>query len=110
MPLQVLKDIQSIVVGEIMVDELQSFDTALGTGLGLGKTPRSKLSSQIDYGRPTKSASAGCAGDLPRLEKELRIVLDRCPPPPRQDLVTYTEKPFHRHSRQQDHQMCVKRK
>ena len=84
MPLQVLRDtkegIQSIVVGEIRVDELQSFDTALSTGLGLGKTPRSKLLSQIDSGKPTKSASTGCAADLPRLEKELRIVLDRCPP------------------------------
>ena len=84
MPLQVLRDtkegIQSIVVGEITVDELQSFDTALSTGLGLGKTPRSKLLSQIDSGKPTKSASTGCAADLPRLEKELRIVLDRCPP------------------------------
>ena len=84
MPLQVLKDtkegIQSIVVGEITVDELQSFDTGLSTGLGLGKTPRSETLSQIDSGKPTKSASAGCAADLPRLEKELRIVLNRCPP------------------------------
>ena len=84
MPLQVLRDtkegIQSIVVGEIMVDELQSFDTALSTGLGLGKIPRSKLLSQIDSGKATKSASTGCTADLPRLEKELRIVLNRCPP------------------------------
>ena len=83
-PLQVLKNtkegIQSIVVGEIMVDELQSFDTDLSTGLGLSKTPRSELLSQIDSGKPTKSASTGCAADLPRLEKELRIVLDRWPP------------------------------
>ena len=40
--------IQSIVVGEISVDELQSFDTALSTGLGLSKTPRPKLLSQTD--------------------------------------------------------------
>ena len=83
MPLQVLKDtkegIQSIVVGEIMVDELQSFNTALSTGLGLSKTPRSETLSQIDSGKPTKSASTGCTTDLLRLEKELRIVLNRFP-------------------------------
>ena len=72
--------IQSIVVGEIRMDELQSFDTALSTGLGLGKTPRSKLLSQTDSGKPTKSANVGCTADLPRLEKELRIVLNRCLP------------------------------
>ena len=71
--------IQSIVVGEIVVDELQSFDTVLSTDLGFGKIPRSETLSQIDSGKPTKSASAGCTADLPRLEKELRIVLDRCP-------------------------------
>ena len=83
MPLQVLKDtkegIQSIVVGEIAVDELQSFDTVLRTGLGFGKIPRSETLSQIDSDKPTKNASAGCTANLPRLEKELRIVLDRCP-------------------------------
>ena len=57
--------------------------------------------SQIDSGKPTKSASAGCAADLPRLEKELRIVLDICPPT---GPVSYTEKSI------QDHQMCVVRK
>ena len=111
MPLQVLKDtkegIQSIVVGEITVDELQSFDTALSTGLGLGKTPRSKLLSQIDSGKPTKSASTGCTANLPRLEKELRIVLDRCPPTGPDDIHRKAHSSL---SRQQDHQMCVERK
>ena len=89
MPLQVLKDtkegIQSIVVGEIMVDELQSFDTALSTALGLGKTPRSKLLSQIATGKPTKSASTGCIADLPRIEKELRSA--RQMPPTEPDVI-----------------------
>ena len=79
MILQVLKDRKKGIQSEIMVHELQSFDTALSTGLGHDKTPRSKLLSQTGAGKPPKSASTGCAADLPRLEKELRIVLNRCP-------------------------------
>ena len=84
--LQVLEDmkdgVKSLVIGEITQHEYQSLDKAISTGLGIG------LKTEDCKSEPTKStiskksevsASAGCPGYLPKLEKELRIILTRCP-------------------------------
>ena len=85
-PLQVLEDkkdvVKSLVIGEITQDEYQSFDKAISMGLGIGlKTGdcKSEHTKSTVSKKSEVSASAGCPEDLPKVEKELRIILTRCP-------------------------------
>ena len=72
-----------MVIGEINQTEYQSFDKAVSTGLGIGLKTRD-YNSELTTSNVSKklgvSASVGCPEDLPKVEKELRIVLTSCPP------------------------------
>ena len=70
--------VYSVVIGEITPDEYQSFDTALSTGLGFGLSPKLETAQLMDVNKSVKSASAGSLADLPKVEKELQIVITRC--------------------------------
>ena len=67
-----------MVISEITPDEYQSLDTALSTGLGFGLSPKLEIAQPTDINESVKNASAGCPADLPKVEKELQIVLTRC--------------------------------
>ena len=95
-PLQVLKDtkdcVNSAIIGEITPNECQSFDTALSTGLGFGLAPKLEIPQPTDVNKSTKGAGTGCLANLPKVEKELKIVLTKCSTPrpfiqPRTDCV-----------------------
>ena len=57
-----------MVISEITPDEYESFDTS----------PKLEIAQPMGVNKSVKSASAGCLVDLPKVEKELQILLTRC--------------------------------